>query len=250
MADQYDGGRPRDAFALFVRTTRSRLSLTQGELARRVGWALTTIQAIEQGKREPGLDLVAALFEALNIPSAFRAPILSVLRPGLTEAVGQQLPNILFSGDHVDLAAYPYPVLILDPPLGDVIGANPRWLEITSGLQPGGNLLAFLLSDEGQQMSPDALKYAHGLVYGLRVLGPTMAPREDVQRVIDMCKHHPDWKEMWASTPTQLEGVGQIRLRDQNDQLHSFMLRIDNPALPPRSWLTYRFVPLAAPVAA
>ena len=54
----------------FVRNLRERRSLTQAELASRIGCHWSTVSQIENGKILPGLELFAAMARALKVSPA------------------------------------------------------------------------------------------------------------------------------------------------------------------------------------
>lgn len=51
-----------------IKEKREQLNLTQKELAEKLEVSIKTIQAIEQGRRKPGLLLTINLFKLLKIP--------------------------------------------------------------------------------------------------------------------------------------------------------------------------------------
>jgi transcriptional regulator with XRE-family HTH domain len=58
----------RPALGLRVRALRDRLGLSQEELAERAELHWTYVSGIERGLRNPGLNILAALAHALNVP--------------------------------------------------------------------------------------------------------------------------------------------------------------------------------------
>jgi len=51
-----------------IRLIRTRRGLTQGQLAERAKLSVSYLSLIEQGKRNPGLDAVEAVADALDVP--------------------------------------------------------------------------------------------------------------------------------------------------------------------------------------
>jgi transcriptional regulator with XRE-family HTH domain len=58
----------RPAFGRRVRTLREKLGLSQEELAERAQLHWTYVSGIERGKRNPGLNTLARLSTALQVP--------------------------------------------------------------------------------------------------------------------------------------------------------------------------------------
>lgn len=58
-------------FCKKLRETRLKRKLTQQKLADTVGIALRSYQCYEQGVREPSLDMLVKLADALNVPTDY-----------------------------------------------------------------------------------------------------------------------------------------------------------------------------------
>jgi class 3 adenylate cyclase len=71
------------SFGYWVRRRRKALDLTQGDLARRVGCAVVTIQKIEADERRPSRQIAERLAEQLAIPADERAAFLQCARAEL-----------------------------------------------------------------------------------------------------------------------------------------------------------------------
>ena len=58
-------------FNILLRKTRMARSFTQQRLADAVGLALRSYQCYEQGTREPSLDMLVSLADALQVPTDY-----------------------------------------------------------------------------------------------------------------------------------------------------------------------------------
>ena len=58
-------------FCKRLRETRMNRKMTQQKLADRVGLALRSYQCYEQGVREPSLDILVKLADALEVPTDY-----------------------------------------------------------------------------------------------------------------------------------------------------------------------------------
>src|SRR5689334_15946382 len=76
--------RDHSSFGYWVRRRRKALDLTQGDLARRVGCAVVTIQKIEADERRPSRQVAELLAEQLLIPTGERAAFLQSARSELS----------------------------------------------------------------------------------------------------------------------------------------------------------------------
>ncbi len=57
-----------DVVAAAVRAERARHRWTQEQLAKRLGWSVSTLGELEAGRRRPAVDDLPALCEALEVP--------------------------------------------------------------------------------------------------------------------------------------------------------------------------------------
>ena len=55
-----------EKFAIFIKEERTRMGMTQTELAERCGIAQSNVARIEGGKYSPGLDLLETIAEAMG----------------------------------------------------------------------------------------------------------------------------------------------------------------------------------------
>lgn len=58
-------------FCKMLRETRMKRHITQQRLADKVGVALRSYQCYEQGAREPSLDMLVKLADALEVPTDY-----------------------------------------------------------------------------------------------------------------------------------------------------------------------------------
>lgn len=68
------------SFGRWLKQRRKALDLTQGELARRAGCALATIEKLERDRRRPSRELAEALVAALEVPPEQRPAFVSLAR--------------------------------------------------------------------------------------------------------------------------------------------------------------------------
>ena len=80
-------------YGAWVRRRRRELDLTQAELARRVGCALTTIEKLEADARRPSKAMAERLADALDLAPGTRPGFLSGARSGwMGEETGSRTP--------------------------------------------------------------------------------------------------------------------------------------------------------------
>jgi transcriptional regulator with XRE-family HTH domain len=97
-------------FGQWLKQQRTRLDLTQGDLARRVGYSPETIRKIEAGALRPSRQIVDLLADHLGVPAAQRDAVLAVAtgaRTAKTQPTPSNLPvpaNALI-GREKDVAA-------------------------------------------------------------------------------------------------------------------------------------------------
>lgn len=83
-------------FGQWLNTQRARLDLTQGDLARRVGYSPETIRKIEAGAHKPSKQIVDLLADHLGVPPAQRDAFLAFAtnaRTAKPQANPGNLPN-------------------------------------------------------------------------------------------------------------------------------------------------------------
>src|SRR5271165_3886280 len=88
-------------FGASVRAWRSRLAISQEELAGRAGLHRTYVCDIERGARNVSLESIEKLARALQIPAATLFSYeLSLSQPGTPRFTGEELVDILLAEDN------------------------------------------------------------------------------------------------------------------------------------------------------
>ena len=173
------------SFGYWVRRRRKALDLTQGDLARRVGCAVVTIQKIEADERRPSRQVAERLAEQLAIPPDERATFLQSAR-------GEQAADRLAAPTTLDMPL----ALAADPPnnlpaaLTSFVGRE-RELAAIAGLLDNARLLT-LTGPGGTGKSRLGLRAAQDMLsrfpdgVWLVELAPLIEPALVVQSVATM----------------------------------------------------------------
>lgn len=82
-----------------IREARRRAGITQAELARRSGISRPTVNAYECGRREPGVEALARLLDAVDLRLAVVRPV----RYPDPEAAGRDLEDLLGLVDAIEV---------------------------------------------------------------------------------------------------------------------------------------------------
>lgn len=241
--------RGKHQFGAFVRETREALGITRSGLAMATGWSRDVVAKIEQGTRLPTIAQLLALFDVLLIPLMYREQLVSLLYPGYTEQLYGQLLAHPTSHDLLDIASYPYPVAFMQFPAGAVLATSPSTPALFPGLVPGTSLIEwFFTRSEAEEIFIDWEPYAHGLAFGMLLIGKVLLPPERYAAVIESCARHPKWEAL-STTPVTSASRRQVddvfRLKPPPyKEVQDFLVRIDRPDFPRRPWATYRLIPL------
>jgi transcriptional regulator with XRE-family HTH domain len=144
-------------FPQALRASRHRRHLSQLELALRAGTTQRHISFIENGRSEPGRELVARLADSLALPLRERNGLL--LSAGYApvhpehDLADPALAPALEALDHVLAGHLPYPAIVVDR-YGGVVAANDAFAVMTEGadpalLGPRANILRLALHPAG-----------------------------------------------------------------------------------------------------
>ncbi|GAB0108442.1 hypothetical protein JMUB6875_74580 [Nocardia sp. JMUB6875] len=233
--------------AVFIRSRRDALGMTQAQLAASTGWSKSAVEKVEAGTLTPSLEFAGALFDALGIPYIYRERIVAALYPGALDRVLGPSPALPDADALADLEDLPYPAAYLSLPEGDVLGVNTAWQTLFPGLEAKSNVFDYLFTDpESERVFPDWDQVAHGFVYGLRMMGPISVAESVLNEIIERCRVHPEFDRMYTTDPDGPATLQpMLRVVDPaTGAVRKLHIKIDKPHLPHSSWVTYRLVPV------
>ena len=127
-------------FPRALRERRTRLHISQLDLALRAGTTQRHLSFIESGRSVPGRNMVVRLTESLELPLRERNELL--LAAGYAPVYPEsslddpELAPVRAAIDHILVGHLPYPALVVDR-RGDLIAANTAFDLITEGAAPG-----------------------------------------------------------------------------------------------------------------
>ncbi|MFE3190839.1 helix-turn-helix domain-containing protein [Nocardia sp. NPDC059240] len=231
----------------YLRERREAARLTRAELAHKANVSEALIQKLEQGTRPPTSTALGALFRALDIPAVYREYAATVLQPELTTVTGGDSgPS---PGELAFLASLPHPACYQTAPAQDLIAANTAYLQAFPGLEPGANIMAWMLLDpRARQVVEDWNREAHIMVQAFRYMAPGLTPPERIDQITHQCAQSPDWQRLWSTDidPTRMDWR-PVRIRPIDGSkwtsMHVQLLRCEQPR---REWYVYSMVPLEA----
>ncbi|MRH86750.1 helix-turn-helix domain-containing protein [Nocardia sp. SYP-A9097] len=233
--------------AVFVRSRRDALGVTQAQLATTTGWSKSAIEKVEAGSLVPSLEFAGALFDALGIPYMYRERIIAALYPGALDRILGRTAALPDADALADLEYLPYPAAYLMLPEGDILGGNAAWIEAFPESAAKPNLFTYLFTEpSAREALVDWERLAHGFTYGLRMMGPISLSESKLAEIVDRCGAHPDFERMYASDPPLHEALQPvIRVAAPGTgETRELCIKIDKPHLPHSPWLTYRLVPV------
>ncbi|GAB2533812.1 helix-turn-helix domain-containing protein [Nocardia heshunensis] len=229
----------------YLRERREAARLTRAELAQKAKVSEALIQKLEQGTRPPTSTSLGALFRALDVPVAYREYAATVLQPELTTVTGGESgPS---RGELAFLASLPYPACYQTAPALDLIAANSAYRQAFPGLEPGGNIIAWMLLDpRARRVVEDWDREAHIMVQAFRHMAPGLTAPERIDQITRQCARSPDWQRLWSTDidPTRMDWQPvRIRPADGGEwtSMHVQLLRCEQPR---RDWYVYSMVPL------
>ncbi|WP_330185041.1 helix-turn-helix domain-containing protein [Nocardia sp. NBC_01503] len=233
--------------AVFVRSRRDALGVTQAQLAKTTGWSKSAIEKVEAGSLVPSLEFAGALFDALAIPYLYRERIIAALYPGALDRILGRTTAAPDADARADLEYLPYPAAYLMLPEGDILGFNTAWREAFPESAAKPNLFTYLFTEpSAQEVLLDWARLAHGFTYGLRMMGPIVLSETVIEEIVTRCGVHPDFDRMYSTDPPVHEALNPvIRVAAPGSaDTRNLCIKIDKPHLPHSPWLTYRLVPV------
>ncbi|WP_067572276.1 MmyB family transcriptional regulator [Nocardia acidivorans] len=233
--------------AVFVRSRRDALGVTQAQLASTTGWSKSAIEKVEAGTLVPSLEFTGALFDALGIPYLYRERIIAALFPGALDRILGRTATAPDADALADLEYLPYPAAYLMLPEGDIVGFNSAWLAAFPESAARPNLFTYLFTEpSAREVLVDWARLAHGFTYGLRMMGPMALSDTTIEEIIARCRVHPDFERFYLTDPPVHEALNPvIRVAAPGTgEIRSLRIKIDKPHLPHSPWLTYRLVPV------
>lgn len=239
-------GEAREAIMGYLRERRVAARLTRAELARRAGISEGLLQKLEQGTRPPTSTALGALFEALDVPQAYRDYAAGVLQPELTTVLATGPAPSQVELDFLN--SLPNPACFQTLPALDLIAANEAYTRAFPGLVPGSNIIAWMLLDPRARIVMDDWERAtHLLVHAFRHMGPGVIAPERIEEITRLCSQSPDWHRMWATDipPADIVAGRPVRIRPlEGGEWTTMHVQILRCELPRRDWWVYSLVPL------
>lgn len=233
------------AIAGYLRGLREAAGLTRAELAKRASVSEALIQKVEQGTRQPTSTALGALFEALDAPVLVREHAAAVLQPELTGLVtdggypGQAELDFLNS--------LPYPACYQTQPALDLIAANDAYRRAFPGLEPGINIIAWMLLDPiARYLIDDWEKATHLMVYVFKHMAPGVTDPDRIEAITSLCAKSPDWERFWSTHLAAAEvhsRPGRFRSPDTGDWM-TMQVQVFRCEVPRRSWWMYTLTPV------
>ncbi|MFJ4656222.1 helix-turn-helix domain-containing protein [Nocardia sp. NPDC088792] len=237
----------KSQLAVFVRSRRDTLGMTQAQLAGKTGWSKSAIEKVEAGTLTPGLEFAGALFDALMVPYIYRERVVAALYPGALDRILGQVSGRPDADALADLEDLPYPAAYIALPEGEVLGANTAWAEAFPGPKGTSNMFDYLFTEPtATDVLVDWELITHGFTYGLRMMGPISVPQNVIDGIVERCQVHPDFERIYNTDPpaaTTLQPVLRIRTPGTGE-IRNLRIKIDKPHLPHSPWVTYRLVPV------
>ncbi|MBL1078030.1 helix-turn-helix domain-containing protein [Nocardia sp. 2] len=235
----------RSGIAGYLRERRTATGLTRAELAKRAGVSEALIQKIEQGTRTPTSTALGALFEALEVPVQFREHAATILQSELTKLGSEWGAPEPAELDFLNGLAHPACYQAM--PEMDVIAANEAYVRAFPGLEPGTNIMVWMLTDPAARVAiGDWEREAHLQVRGFRHMAPGLVAPERIEEISRLCSASPDWDRLWSTDiPPADIPRRPMRVRDPDSgewvAMHIQMFRFE---VPRRPWWMYALVPI------
>ncbi|WP_459963524.1 helix-turn-helix domain-containing protein [Nocardia sp. IFM 10818] len=229
----------------YLRGRREGAGLSRGELARRAGVSVGLIQKIEQGRRAPTGEALAALFDALGVPAVYREYASSVLQPGLTRVAGVEGGPGRAELDFLE--GMPHPAAYQVAPAMDLVAVNGAFARAFPGLGGGGNVIEWLLFDpRARVVIEDWEREVHIAVQAFRHMSAGYVSPERVEEIIGVCSRSADWGRLWSTDIGAVDFDWRpVRIRPVEGgewtALHVQVLRFE---VPRRGWSLYSMVPI------
>ncbi|MFF2556999.1 helix-turn-helix domain-containing protein [Nocardia sp. NPDC058058] len=235
----------QSAIGVYLRSRRAAAGLTRAELAKRAGVSEALLQKVEQGTRQPTPTSLGALFQVLDVPVQYIGYIADVMVPELTELTTDGgYPEQL----ELDfLENMPYPACYQTMPAMDLIAANAAYRRAFPGLEPGVNIMAWMLLDPiARYVMRDWEVEAHMMVYLFRYGSPGTVAPERIAEITSQCSESPDWQRFWETDipPGAIVRGPSAFLSLETGEWVDMRMQVFRSEMPHRSWYMYALTPV------
>ncbi|WP_067518904.1 helix-turn-helix domain-containing protein [Nocardia uniformis] len=234
-----------EAITGYLRGRREASGLSRAELARKAGVSEGLIQKLEQGTRPPTSTTLGALFDALEVPAVYREYAATVLQPELTPTIDcDDAPN---QAELDFLNSLPHPACYQTLPGLDVIAANAAYRRAFPGLEPGTNVIAWmLLNPVARVVIDDWEREAHLQVHAFRHMAPGVTAPHRIEEITRLCARSPDWQRLWSTDiPPADIPRRPVRIRPaEGGDWTTMYVQLLRCELPRRDWWVYSMVPI------
>ncbi|MFJ6436192.1 helix-turn-helix domain-containing protein [Streptomyces sp. NPDC091416] len=207
-------------FPRALRARRTRLRLSQLDLALRAGTTQRHLSFIESGRSAPGRTMVVRLAESLELPLRERNELLLAAgyAPAYPESSldGPELAPVRSAIDRILRGHLPFPAIVVDR-AGDLIAANSSFGLITEGaapelVGPGRNVYRLALHPDG--LAPrirNLSEWARHILAALSHLGDLGDLREELSGYVPDLE--PSAGQLGFAVPLHLcSAFGDLRL--------------------------------------
>ncbi|WP_062989874.1 helix-turn-helix domain-containing protein [Nocardia anaemiae] len=244
------------AVGQWLRVRRLQVGLEKPEdLGNLVGLSADQIKKAENGTRTLSIASFEAIIRALALPTWWGRMILAVTRTGLIpSSVSMDYP--IEARDLRILEAYPGPACFYEVPLFKVKAANSKYLNAFPGLVPGRCIVEWLVNEPAaREVLTNWFLEAALMTQGLKLMSPGLVPQEEVDAVVDACRHAPEWNSLWnAEFPQSWASVGSALehsvIKDlETGEEQPMWVSLDVSELPFKPWWIYHLTPVDGPLA-
>ncbi|WP_194852956.1 helix-turn-helix domain-containing protein [Nocardia sp. SYP-A9097] len=224
---------------------RESAGLTRAELARRAGVSEALIQKVEQGTRQATPTALGALFQTLEVPVQYIGHVTSVLLP--------ELAGLVTEGGYPErleldfLNSLPYPAGYQTMPAMDLLAANDAYRKAFPGLDPGTNIIAWMLLDPiARYVMRDWEREAHMMVYMFRHASPGVTAPERIEEITRLCSKSPDWQRFWDTEipPNDIHRRPTQFLSPETGDWITMQMQVFRCEMPHRPWYMYTLTPV------
>ncbi|MFI9506980.1 helix-turn-helix domain-containing protein [Nocardia sp. NPDC052566] len=240
MADQ------RSPIGKYIRERREASGLTRQQLADRTKLSLSLIEKVELGSREPTINALGHLFDALLVPIPYRKHVLTLTMPNMFENSMGPGPGVPTPDDITDLESLGHPACLQKMPSYDLVAVNAAFARTFPGLGAGSNVIEWMFLDPvAKTVMTEWHKEAHLMVFAFRMLAPGLVPTSRVAEIAERCRAAPEWNYMWtAEVPPEHIVRDRVLIQDPvSKQIRRMIMRLYSPEFPTRPWWLYRVIP-------
>ncbi|MGW4769905.1 helix-turn-helix domain-containing protein [Nocardia sp. NPDC004278] len=245
------------AVGQWLRARRIQVGLERPEdLGNLVGLSADQIKKAENGTRTLSIESFEAIIRALALPAWWGRMILAMTRTTLIPSnLATDYP--LEVRDLRILEGYPGPACFYEVPLFKVRAANSKYLEAFPGLVPGRCILEWLVNEPAaREVLVNWFFEAALMAQGLKLMSPGLVPQNEVNAVVDACRHAPEWDDLWNAEFPQswasMEGnaLECSVIKDiETGEERPMWVSLDVSELPFRPWWIYHLTPVDGPLA-